>query len=337
MPGPERPAPLQHPGEILGLSGAYWRSLALHAAVRLDLFGAIGEERLTGAAAAARAGGDERGVTTLLNAVVALGLLEKRDGLFANTEAGKAFLVKGAPRYVGYMIRHHANLVDSWGRLHEAALAGTPVRPRASEGGAGHELEDFILGMHNNTAAFAPRAAREIDLGGRRRLLDLGGGPGTWSIAFAAANPGLAATIFDLPATRPFAESTVAGAGLGERIRFHEGDFTTDEYPRGHDVAWLSHVLHGEGPATAREIVARAVAALEPGGLVMIHEFVLEDDKAAPLFPALFSLNMLAGTPGGRSYSRAELEGMLAAAGARDARLLPFRGPTESRILIAAV
>lgn len=325
-----------NPGEILALSGAFWKSLALHAGVKLGLFSVIGERSLTGGEISSRIGGDERGVVTLLNALTAMGLLAKNEGLFENTPSGKTFLVKDSPRYIGYMIRHHANLVESWGRLHEAALTGTPVRSRQKEASAS-SLEDFILGMHNNTMGMAPAAVKAIDLEGRRRLLDLGGGPGTWAIHFALAHPGLKATVFDLPSTRPFAERTVARFNLSDRVVFCAGDFISDDLPCCYDVAWLSHILHGEGPDSCRKIIAKAVAALDPGGLIMIHEFILDDEKTSPLFPALFSLNMLAGTPEGRSYSRTELEGMLAAAGVRDLQILPFRGPSESRILAGVV
>jgi hypothetical protein len=324
-----------NPGEILGMSGDYWRSLALHAGVKLDLFSVIGDGELTGGEAAGRIGGDERGVTVLLNALTALGLLSKSEGRFANAPAAKAFLVKSSPRYVGYMIRHHGHLVPSWGRLHEAALTGRPVRDRDSEGG--EELEDFLMGMHVNTMGMAPWAAAKIDLGGRRRLLDLGGGPGTWAIQFALANPDLSTTVFDLPSTRPYAEKTIARFGLSDRVSFHAGDFTVDELPCCFDVAWLSHILHGQGPESCRRIIEKTVGALDPGGLIMIHEFILDEDKTAPLFPALFSLNMLTGTDEGRSYSRLELEGMLTGAGVGDLRLLPIQGPTESRILAGTV
>lgn len=320
-----------NPGEILGLSGAFWKSLALHAAVRLRVFTVIGDAALTGGEVARKIRGDARGVTTLLNALAGMGLLEKAESRFCNTSAGALFLVESSPRYVGYMIRHHSNLVGSWGRLDEAVRTGRPVRNRAAEPAG--DLEDFILGMHDNSMGFAPRAVREIPLGGRRKLLDLGGGPGTWSIQFALANPELRAVVFDLASTRPFAETTIDRFGVAERVTFHAGDFTTDELPCCYDIAWLSHILHGENPETCREIVARAAAALEPGGLIMIHEFILEEDGTTPPFPALFSLNMLTGTDGGRSYTKEELEGMLTAAGAKDVKLLPFRGPTDSRIL----
>lgn len=325
-----------NPGEILGLSGAYWRSLALHAGVKLDLFSVIGEERLAGDEIAGRIGSDKRGVTTLLNALAALGLLEKEGGRFGNTPAGKAFLVQESPRYVGSMIRHHANLVDSWSRLDEAARTGAPVRSRASESG-GTSHEDFIMGMHSNSMGMAPRVAGEIDLGGRRKLLDLGGGPGTWAVHFVLANPRLTATVFDLPATRPFAEQTIARFGVSDHVTFHDGDFNEDELPCCYDVAWLSHILHGEGPESSRKIIEKTVGALEAGGLILVHEFILDEDKAGPLFPALFSLNMLSGTPAGRSYSQSELEEMLAAAGVGNLQILPFRGPTESRIISGTV
>ncbi|MHB8834660.1 MAG: methyltransferase [Candidatus Methylomirabilia bacterium] len=324
------------PGEILGISGAYWKSLALHAGVRLDLFTVIGEARLAGAEIARLVEGDERGVTTLLEALAALGLLDRTDGGFANAPAARTYLVRGSASYIGFMVRHHANLVPSWNRLHEAALAGGPVRDRASHGDV-TELEDFLMGMHGNSLGTAARAAREIDLGGGRRLLDLGGGPGTWSVQFALANPGLHATIFDLPTSRPFAERIAGESGLADRISFVGGDFTEDELPGGFDVAWLSHILHGEGPATCRAIIGKAARALELGGLLLVHEFILDDTRTSPVFPALFSLNMLTGTAEGRSYSLSELSAMLAAAGARDVRLLPFTGPTESRVLAATV
>ena len=163
------------------------------------------------------------------------------------------------------------------------------------------------------------------------------GGPGTWAVQFALANPGLHATIYDLPTSKPFAERIVGAAGIGDRVSFTGGDFTEDELPGGFDVAWLSHILHGEGPSMCSAIIGKTARALEPGGLLLVHEFILDDTRTSPVFPTLFSLNMLAGTAEGRSYSISELTAMLAGAGASDVRLLPFRGPTESRVLAATV
>ncbi len=130
-------------------------------------------------------------------------------------------------------------------------------------------------------------------------LRSLGGGPGSYAIQFCQANPLLTATVYDLASTRPFAEKTIASFGLGDRINFVEGDFISDDVPGGFDVAWLSHILHGEGPEGCAVILQRAVAALEPGGMLMVQEFILDNKMDGPLFPALFSLNMLLGTARG--------------------------------------
>jgi hypothetical protein len=327
---------LASPGEILGLSGSYWRSLTLHAAVKLDLFSIIGDQALSAAQVATVIGADEHGVATLLNAAAALGLLEKKDGCFSNTESSARFLVASSPSYIGFMIRHHANLVPGWARLDEAVTSGKPVRQRSS-GATGAVQEEFLRGMHTQAMGIAPEMARRIDLGGRQKLLDLGGGPGTWAIHFVLHNPGLSAVVYDLEGTRPFAEETVSRFGVSDRVSFVGGDFTADELPKGFDVAWLSHILHGESPESCRSILEKTAAGLNPGGLLLVHEFILDDSGTSPLFPALFSLNMLVATEGGRSYTREELEEMMAGVGARDLQLLDFVGPTESRILAGVV
>jgi hypothetical protein len=117
-------------------------------------------------------------------------------------------------------------------------------------------------------------------------------------------------------------------------VSFHGGDYTQDGLPGGFDVVWLSHILHSEDPETCHEVVRRAAGALNTGGLILIHEFILDEDKTRPTFAALFSLNMLLAAPGGRSYTRGELTGMLTSAGVQEVELLDFWGPSESRILV---
>lgn len=325
------------PGEILAASGAFWKSCVLHTAVRMNVFEVFAAGPLGASETARRLKADVRGTGLLLNALAAMNLLCKEpDGCFSLRPNTRSFLLRESARYVGYMVGHHANLLPSWGRLDEAVIAGRPIGERSTEKG-GDVLESFLLGMHNNSLGYAGRAVQAIDLGDCSRLLDLGGGPGTWAIHFARYNPGLEATVFDLPGTRPYAERIIHEYDMDDRIRFESGDFLSDDLPCGFDAVWLSHILHGEGPAECAVILGKAVASLNSNGLVLIHEFILNDDLASPLFPALFSLNMLTGTPRGRSYGLSELKSMLATAGCRDIRLLPFVGPTESRILAARV
>jgi len=325
-----------NPGNLFEISGYYWKTCTLHAAVKLDLFTALGSRPQTADAVARHIQGDPRAVAMLLNALVAMDLLEKTKGLFANTPAASEFLSKESKRYIGYMIMHHHHLVQSWAQLDVAVKTGQPTREGAAFGDE-ERRESFLMGMFNIAMGIAPTVAADIDLKGKKKLLDLGGGPGTYAIHFCQANPELEATVFDLPTTRPFMEKTVARFNLADRIGFHAGSYLTDKLPGGYDAAWLSHILHGEGPDDCLAIIQKAVSAVEPGGLIMIHEFILENSMDGPLFPALFALNMLLGTQSGQAYSQAQLEEMLKKNGCRNIERLPFKGPTESGILIAEV
>lgn len=334
------------PGPILSLSAAYWGACALHAGVTLDVFSPLSAGPRTAEELADRLSCDPRALAMLLGALTALGLLAKTDGAFGLTEAAAAFLVRGKPGYVGPIIRHHRNLVESFGLLAEAVQSGGRVR--GGQEWTEADREDFLLGMFNMAMGIAPRLAPLLDgllkdaglpgVGPRARLLDLGGGPGTYAIHFCLAHPGMTATLFDLPTTRPFAEATIERFGLGPeggqgRIAFLPGDYTADPVPGTFDLAWLSHILHGEAPDMAARIVRKAAGALAPGGLLLIHEFVLHDSLDGPEFPALFSLNMLLGTDGGQAYSAAQLKEMLAAAGLTELCELGFTGPNHTRIV----
>jgi predicted O-methyltransferase YrrM len=325
-----------NPRELLEISGAYWESCALHAAVKLGVFTIIGKGQLTAKEIAQKLNGDERGVATLLNALTAMGLLVKSGNRYANTPVSDTYLSKDSNQYIGYMIMHHYHLVDSWHELDRAVVMGAPVRVRAS---AVTEVqrESFLMGMFNLAMALAPQATKEIDLADREYLLDMGGGPGTWAIHFCLNNPGLRATVYDLQATRPFAEQIIARFGVSERVQFQEGNYLEDEIEGSYDVAWLSHILHGESPEDCQLIIKKAVATLKPGGLIMIHDFILNNDLAGPLFPALFSLNMLTGTKGGRSYSEEQIMDVLAKAGAKHLERHPFRAPNDSGIIVGIV
>jgi hypothetical protein len=190
------------------------------------------------------------------------------------------------------------------------------------------------MGMFNLAMGLAPQLVPQIDLSTRKHLLDLGGGPGTYAIHFCLNNPGLRAAVYDLPTTRPFAEKIIKQFNLSDRIDFRDGNYLTDPIEGHYDVAWLSHILHGEGPEDCRMIIQKAVDALDPQGTIIIHEFILNNSMDGPLFPALFSLNMLLGTDSGQSYSEQQLSGMLLAAGVNNIRRIPLKSPNDSGLLV---
>lgn len=323
--------------ELLQLSGGYWSVCALHAGVKLDVFTPLAERSLTALELAGAIQADVRGLVMLLDALSAMALLTKQGDTYAATPFAAQFLSRTAPGYLGHIIMHHHHLIQSWARLDEAVLSGRPVRERVSHADDEAARESFEMGMFNLAMQLAPSIVPRIDLGGRRRLLDMGGGPGTYAIHFCMHNPSLTAVVYDLPTTRPFAEQTIARFGLNDRIAFVAGDFDADEIRGTFDVAWLSHILHGEGPEGCASILKKAVGALEPGGLLLIQEFILDDTRDRPLHPALFSLNMLLGTPAGQAYSQGEIFAMMAAAGLKELGRLPLDLPNGAGVIMGIV
>jgi ubiquinone/menaquinone biosynthesis C-methylase UbiE len=323
-----------NPGTLLQISGSYWQAFTLHTGVKLDIFSILSQGAMSAKAVAQQIQADLRATAILLNALAAMGLLEKRNDAYVATQPAIEFLNKASPGYVGHMIMHHHHLSGSWSRLDDAVRSGRPLRQRVSATPDDQRRQAFLMGMYNMACLQAPQIVSAINLKGRRNLIDLGGGPGTYAIHFCKYNPDLKAVVFDLPTTRPFAERTIAQHGLSHRIQFSEGNFLEAEIAGRYDAAWLSHILHAEGPENCQALIAKVVGILEPGGLILIHEFFLNDNMDGPLFPALFALNMLQGTDQGRSYSQIQVCDMLQKAGITNIERLPYQGPTESGILM---
>ncbi|MBC8200355.1 MAG: SAM-dependent methyltransferase [Desulfobacteraceae bacterium] len=325
-----------NPGRLLQLSSQYWATCTLHAAVKLDVFTAIGDRQLSSDDIAQKRNVSKEGITRLLNALTAMNLIEKSDDKFFNTRAGKTFLSKDSPKYIGHIITHHHHLVDSWSKLDQAVETGAPVRARVSHTSP-EWRESFLMGMFNIGMSMAPLLADKIELFERRHMLDLGGGPGTYAIHFCMKNPQLKATVYDLFTTRPFAEKTIEKFGLTDRIDFMDGNYVEEGIEGVYDVAWLSHILHGEGQKECQRIIEKTVLALEPGGMIIVHDFILNNTMDGPLMPALFSLNMLLGTPVGQSYSEKQITDMLAKAGVKEIQRLSFQGPNDSGIITGVI
>jgi hypothetical protein len=319
--------------DLLQLSSHHWHTATLHAAVKLDFFTHLADTPMSADHLATTIRADPRGIAMLLHALVAMDLLTKEGETFHCTESSRIWLSKNSDSYMGHIIMHHYNLVTGWHRLDEAVMTGAPVRSRLSHDAADKERENFLMGMYNLASLIAPRLASQINLTGRKRLLDLAGGPGTYAIHFCRQNPEMSAVVFDLPTTGPFAEQTIQKYGLSERISFVGGDITSEEPGNGYDVIWVSHLLHSESPEKSAGIIQKATGSLNSGGLLLIQEFILDDDKTAPLFPTLFSLNMLVGTPAGQAYSQSELAAIMSGAGLSNVSRLQLDLPNGAGVL----
>lgn len=319
--------------DLLQLSGGYWSACALHAGVKLDVFTVLDGTPKSAEEVAQLRSSDPRATAMLLDALSAIGLLEKRDSTFVTTPFASNSLSKSNSGYLGHIIMHHHHLMPGWTKLDEVVMNGGPLGEKISHRDDEAVRESFLMGMFNLATQLAPRVAQSLRLSGWHRILDLGGGPGTYAIHFCRANPELSAVVYDLPTTRAFAEKTIANFDLSERISFTAGDYHVDPLPGDFDAAWLSHILHSDGPEACVKLLRKAVGALKPGGVLMVQEFILDDSRNSSAFPALFSLNMLLGTEHGQSYSERELTDMMTSAGLSDVHRLVLELPNGARIM----
>lgn len=284
-------------GEFSRLWGGFRASRVILTANNLGLFEEVG----SGATAATLAKAlrtDPRATEILLDAVASLGLLSKSRGTYRLTPLAKKYLLRKSPLYQGDMLRHADTLWKSWSGLDDVVRTGRPSRS------AERHHETFIKAMHNNAVMRAAGVLDAVSLKDVRRALDLGGGPGTYSIEMARR--GVEVTLFDLPNTLDTTKLVVRAAGV-KGISFSGGDFHFDDIGGPYDLALLSQVLHSHGPVENLALLGRVFDALAPKGRAVVHEFTLSADHASPVPGALFSVNMLVNTAEGRSYAPGEI------------------------------
>ncbi len=311
------------PDEITEMIRGFMASRAILTALELDVFTAIGDGG-TAKQIAGKIQGAVRATEMLLNALVSLKLLEKRDGVFHNTPLAARFFVEGTPDSARSAQLHSANLWKRWSTLTEAVQAGTTVAPKVDNGA----VKPFIAAMDHNARGRARAVVQAVEVNGAKRLLDLGGGSGAYSIAFAQAAPGLHAEIVDAPEVLALAQDYVRQAGLADRITTQAGDMLSVPLEAGtYDLVLLSAICHMFSPEENKQLLERAYAALAPKGRLVISDFILEADKTAPRFAALFALNMLVNTRAGNSYSELEYEAWLKQAGFAESKRVRMPGP----------
>ena len=307
---------------------AFQESRILLTALELDLFSALAGGA-TAAQVAARCQTDAAATARLLNALVALSFLSKDAGRYENGPLTARFLCAGAAEDSRDALKHHLSLWRQWSTLTEAVRSGQAVAPTEMASRGDSWTVPFIAAMHSNAAQRAPQVVRAVGAAGVRRLLDVGGGSGAYAIAFAEANPSLRAEVFDLASVLPIAQGHIARAGLADRVTTRVGDLRRDDFGSGYDLALLSSICHMLGPDENRDLLRRLCRALDPGGRVVISDFILDPDGTTPRQAALFAINMLVGTPSGNTYTEDEYAGWLTETGFASIERLPLGGPAD--------
>lgn len=306
--------------DLMKLSHGFEPARIFLSAVELDLFSQL-SEKMTAQQLAARLSLQAEPLTLVLNALVAMGLLDKEGAVYVNRPVAEENLVSGQG-YRGHIFRHISHCWPPWGnlsdRLQGREIDGESWSPARDE----EQTRDFILGMENVTRELAPLVVERLELGDPVTLLDVGGGPGTYAEAFLQEYPSLREVcVFDLPKAAAVGRQNLKGKGLGTSVRWLEGDFHETSFGQGFDVVWISQVLHSLDASGCRMLMDKAFEALVPGGELILHEFLIADDRTGPLQAALFAVHMLVMTGVGRTYAGGELSAWMGEVGFVDVRV----------------
>ena len=285
------------------LSWAYRQARVLQISNLLGIYTILSKSPMSVKELSAKCESPPEMLEKLLIASVAMGLLERQGLTYKNTKLSEKYLVKGLPLYQGDIISHSASVWHFWDKLEQDMC---PAGKRADDDELGHE--NFIRGMHNITVAGRGQIFLDsIDLSNCKKLFDVGGGPATYSILACKKYPQLKAVLFDLPETTKIAREMIAKESMTDRISTVDGDWEKDDFGADNDAVLFSNVLHG--PSSKAEMkLKKAYDSMLSGGLLIIQEFLLNDEKTGPLIPSLF--NIMVG-----AYSCAELMSVITNAG----------------------
>lgn len=324
-------------GPLLGLLYAYQDSAILMGSHELGVYDVLAEGPLTSQEVALRLGSASRSTELLLNACVAIGLLHKNGAKYGNSPLAGAFLVKGKPGYLGRVVAKEQEFYGPWLKLPSAVRSDkaqlAPMRRRLQEQPA--TARNFLLALHDLALLNGSALPDYVDLAGRRRLLDVGGGVGSYSILLAQRNPQLEVVVLDLPGVRQLAEETIASYGLSDRISFQEGDFNASCRGKDYDAVLLANILHDNTADACRDLLLKSREALVEGGLIIITEFYLDEDGVSPPVSAIFSVLMMLENRGAAEYPAKTILEWLAEAGFKDAAAHKLPEPSPMVVIVA--
>lgn len=302
---------------LLRRANGFQVSKILLVANNLDIFTYLSQKPLSASDLASLIGADSRALEILCNSLVSLDLLRKAGGRFSNTPATEEMLVKGKENYKGDMLQHIHDGWEAWSDLMNVIIRGRPIIQEEDEFLIHNRsrVEAFIKGMFQTGWEMAQLLCEKLDLSAYKSMLDLGGGPGTYSIVFTKQFPVLRSTLFDLPLTIEIAHEYINRFNARDRINTRVGDFYRDDFGSGYDLILISQILHSQTVDQCKILLKKTHAALEPHGQLIVHDLLLSEDRTLPPNAAVFAVHMLAVTKGGRAYSAAEVAEWLLEAG----------------------
>jgi hypothetical protein len=323
------------PEHIMQIGLGFWASKTLLSAVEMGLFTELANRPEGLEAVQGRLGLHPRSARDFLDALVALGFLERRDGIYSNTPATDLFLDKSKPSYIGGVLEMaNHRLYGFWGHLTEALRTGQPQNEVRGGGLALFEmlyadparLKQFLKAMSGISHGSALAIAAKFPFKNYKTVCDVGTAQGDTAAQIALAHPHLQVTGYDLPEVGPIFEEYAAALGVNGQLSFAPGSFFETPLPKA-DVIVMGHILHDWDLDTKRMLIAKAYDALPKGGAYIVYEAIIDDDRSKNAFGLMMSLNMLIESYGGFDYTAADCMGWMHDAGFTDTRVERLVGP----------
>lgn len=324
-----------NPEKILQTGLAFWASKTLLSAIEMSLFTELSRGPEAFDSLSGRLGLHPRSARDFLDALVALGFLQRLNDRYANTPETDLFLDRKKPSYVGGVLEMaNHRLYPFWGHLTEALRTGQPQN-ELKGGGPGvfqtlyaepGRLKEFLAAMTGISHGANMKIARLFPWKDHRTFVDVGTAQGDLAVQIALANPHLKGSGFDLAEVAPIFEEYVESVGISDRLAFVSGDFFNQDLPKA-DVVLMGHILHDWDLPTKKMLIQKAYEAIPTGGALIVYEAIIDDDRSKNAFGLMMSLNMLIETPGGFDYTGADCSGWMKEAGFSSTRVVPLIGP----------
>ncbi|MCW8811218.1 MAG: acetylserotonin O-methyltransferase [Ignavibacteriaceae bacterium] len=298
---------IKSPEDIRELANSFRVSRVLLSAFELKIFSVLDKHMMTSEEVSTKIDADPRATDRLMNALCGMGILKKVKRKFYNSDLSSKYLVEGKPEFMGNLY-HTNHLWNTWSYLTDSVKKGSSFKGDQNKKEKTNWVEAFIGAMHYRGVNQGKILSMMIDLSNVRKMIDVGGGSAAFSIEIVKKNPSIKATVLDLPHVVPLTKKYVEEAGLSDNFNFIEGDYLTKDFEDNYDLILLSAIVHINSYEQNKMLINKCADALNKNGMIIISDFVMNDDRTQPVHGALFSINMLVGTASGDTYTEGEMK-----------------------------
>lgn len=300
--------------DLRQIANAFRESRTFLTAFELKLFSVLDNHMMTADEIAQKINSNPRATDRLMNALCSMGILKKVHGKFYNSDLSSKYLVEGKPDFMGNLY-HINNLWNYWTNLTESVIKGSSAIDDEGEDDGDNWVEAFISAMHYRGVHQGKILSMMIDLTNVKTMLDVGGGSAAFSIEIVKRNPSIDVVVLDLPYVIPLTKRYVSAAGLSDKFSFIEGDYLTKNFEGSYDLILLSAIVHINSYDQNKILIKKCADVLNKNGMIVISDFIMNDDRTQPYHGALFALNMLVATENGDTYTEKEIREWFESAG----------------------